>query len=220
MYSINKMALNNATVANATAANATAHQVFRYKLSEDILQLITYFAKKHQYDDRHSYKEAWNDQWLNDHSELIEREISRLQQLGYKGDVIDKMFKAGRYYFREKKVVEDSEDSEDREDIEDRENNKIKKENKEKKERQYIVMHPDILKAMDAHLFSIMKQANFKPANAYKQFCEEQMPLIKVEIARLLEAKTSLDAEQMSEKIKKTYKNRYYIMSQHMKSLD
>jgi len=209
------MALNNTTAANATAANATAHQVFRYKLSEDILQLITYFAKKHQYDDRHSYKEAWNDQWLNDNSELIEREISRLQQLGYKGDVIDKMFKAGRYYFREKKVVED----ENNEDSEDRENNKIKKEKKEKKERQYIVMHPDTLKVMDAHLLSIMKQANFKPANAYKQFCEEHMPLIKVEIARLLEA-TTMDAEQMSEKIKKTYKNRYYIMSQQMKSLD
>jgi hypothetical protein len=209
------MALNNATANknNTTAANATAHQVFRYKLSEDILQLITYFAKKHQYDDRHSYKEAWNDQWLNDHSDLVEREISRLQQLGYKGDVIDKMFKAGRYYFREKKVDEDNKDSEDGED---RENNKLKK---EKKERQYIVMHPDILKAMDAHLFSIMKQANFKPANAYKQFCEEQMPLIKVEITRLLQTNT-LDAEQMAEKIKKTYKNRYYIISQQLKSLD
>ena len=43
-----------------------APHIFRYKLSDDLMALISQFAKIHQYDDRHSYKDAWEHQWLND----------------------------------------------------------------------------------------------------------------------------------------------------------
>ena len=43
-------------------------KIFRYKLSNDILSIITQFAKIHQLDDRHSYKEAW-EVWLNENKE-------------------------------------------------------------------------------------------------------------------------------------------------------
>ena len=183
-----------------------APQVFRYKLSDEILQLITYFAKMHRYDDRHSYKEAWTEQWLNDHSEIIEREEARLQHLGYKGDVKDKMFKAGRYYFREKKE-EDSAINKNVAVDETRNDD-----DNEKVRRSYVIMHPNVIKVMDAHLLSIMNQANFKPAQAYKQFCEQNMDLLRPEIMRLIQ-ENNLESDKISEKIKKTYKNRYYIIS-------
>ena len=47
-------------------------KIFRYKLSNDILSIITQFAKIHQLDDRHSYKEAW-EVWLNENKEYIKR---------------------------------------------------------------------------------------------------------------------------------------------------
>ena len=182
-------------------------QIFRYKLSDNIMTLITQFAKTHQYDDRHSYKDAWLNQWLNDYGELVEREISRLQQLGYKGDVIDKMFKAGRYYFREKESLEKKKNKSISADGDD-------EEREEKSPRTYCVMKPDVIKVMDNHLLSIMREPNFKPANGYKQFCEQYMELLWKEIARLIQEQAiSATAEKLAEKIKKTYKNRYYILS-------
>ncbi len=211
----------NAMGANAMGANVKraggikraggAPQVFRYKLSDEILQLITYFAKMHRYDDRHSYKDAWTEQWLNDHSEIIEREETRLQHLGYKGDVKDKMFKAGRYYFREKKE-EDSAINKNVAVDETRNDDDNEKDDNEKVRRSYVIMHSDVIKAMDTHLQSIMNQANFKPAQAYKQFCEQNMDLLRPEIMRLIQ-ENNLESDKISEKIKKTYKNRYYIIS-------
>ena len=40
-------------------------KIFRFNLSDDIMQRITQFAKIHQYDDRKNYKEAWNT-WIED----------------------------------------------------------------------------------------------------------------------------------------------------------
>jgi len=59
---------------------------------------------------------------------------------------------------------------------------------------------------------SIMKQPDFKPAKGYAQFCEEQITLLRPEILRL--TKQNFTAEKLAAKIKKTYKNRYYILSQ------
>jgi hypothetical protein len=193
------------TCPKAGGVGGGAPQIFRYKLSDNIMLLITQFAKMHQYDDRHSYKEAWHE-WLNDNSEVIEREISRLEQLGYKGDVNDKMFKAGRYYFREKESLEKNNKNQNTNSCnDDKDDNNAK--------RTYCVMNPDVIKAMDKHLQSIMTQPNFKPAHGYKQFCEQHMTLLREEIARLVQEELYMTAEKMAEKIKKTYKNRYYILA-------
>jgi hypothetical protein len=59
------------------------------------------FSKIHQYDHRKDFKEAW-EIWTENNDELIEDEIRRLNNFGYDGDVVDKMFKSARYYFRKK----------------------------------------------------------------------------------------------------------------------
>ena len=206
------------TLANQSANKASAAdnniKIFRYKLSEDIMKLITRFAKMHQYDDRHTYKEAWQS-WTNTQQDYIAREIERLTQLGFKGDIMDKMFKAGRYYFREKTNEEEEEEEEPNADKNNddkvKEVKERKKETKEKITRDYIVMDQTIIQAMDKHLNIIMKQANFKPATGYVEFCEQEMQLLRPEIIRL--SKYSINAEKLAEKIKKTYKNRYFILA-------
>jgi hypothetical protein len=177
-------------------AKMSNNKIFRFKLSDDIMSLVTQFSKMHQYDDRHSYKDAWQI-WLKDQEELIEREVSRLQLLGYKGDVLDKMFKAGRYYFREKADGE----------------KEVEKAIVKKEKRDYIVMDTEVIKAMDVHLTSVIKQIDFKPAKGYAQFCEEQMDLLRREIIRLTQDNANLNKEKLAEKLKKTYKNRYYILT-------
>jgi len=39
---------------------------------------------------------------MEEKKELVEIEMRQLIQTGYKGDIIDKMFKSARYYFRKK----------------------------------------------------------------------------------------------------------------------
>ena len=167
-------------------------KIFRYKLSDEIMENIAQFAKIHQFDDRHTYKEAWT-RWLAAEQDNVDREVARLQQLNYRGDVLDKMFKAGRYYFREKVVAINKEQP-----------------TKEKTKREYIVMDPAIIQAMDCHLRELINNKNFKPAVAYDQFCVEHVELLRLEIRRLMVQ--NISGEKMSEKFKKTYKNRYFIL--------
>jgi hypothetical protein len=178
-------------MANAMAMDANNNKIFRYKLSDAIMLCIAQFAKIHEDDDRHTYKEAWSI-WLNENHEQIDREVYRLQQLNYQGDILDKMFKAGRYYFREKLPVE-------------------KKEKKKgEKQREYIVMEPELIQAMDAHLRLAMNATNFKPALAYQQFCTQHLTLLRTEINRLVFQ--NIPGEKITAKLKKTYKNRYFVL--------
>lgn len=193
------------TCANANAdANTNAippkKKVFRFKLLEEIMVIITQFAKTHQHDDRHTYKEHWNN-WLQEQNETIEREVNRLNQLGYTGDVLDKMFKAGRYYFREKTVVLSEEAS-----------SSTTVETDPKKRRDYIVMHQEVIQLMDNHLKSNVKQYNFKPAAAYLHFCETNIAPLRKEIFRLKRENPTISDTGLVAKFKKTYKNRYFML--------
>jgi len=183
---------------NTRPKNMENQKIFRYKLCDAIMANITQFAQKHQFDDRHSYKDAWV-LWLAENQDTVEREVARLHQLDYKGDVIDKMFKAGRYYFRAKAGIHTEQ--------------KEQKEQEEPKRRDYIVMNQDVIQAMDAHLQSLIKQKDFKPALAYNQFCEEHEALLRKEIGRLGSYYTG---EKLSAKFKKTYKNRYFSFQRHL----
>ena len=177
-------------------------KIFRYKLSDEIMSSITQFAKIHQLDDRHMYKEAWT-RWLADEQDNVEREVGRLEQLEYKGDILDKMFKAGRYNFREKVTIKA---------VENANANTVANANDvdNTKTREYIVMDPAIIQAMDLHLRSLIHNKNFKPAVAYNEFCDQHVELVRLEIQRLMAQ--NISREKMSAKFKKTYKNRYYIL--------
>ena len=174
-----------------------SNKIFRYKLSDSILEHITEFARIHQYDDRHAYKAAWSE-WLNKYADITQREVARLVELNYKGDVLDKMFKAGRYYFRDKVITTNEEETHD-----------IKKNT-----RTYIVMEKDVIQAMDLQLTTIINKPNFKPANGFKLFCAQHTDMLRREISRLTDEE-EVDAEILANKIKKTYKNRYFTLMQH-----
>ena len=167
------------------------HNIYRFKFSDDIMQAITEFSKIHQYEDRNDYKESWKE-WCDDNSEFLEIETRRLIDLGYKGNVIDKMYKAGRYYFR-KKTLSDSTET--------------------KKRRVYVAMNSTILSNMDKHIIDSIKSETYSPAEGYSEFCENNIELLKTEVARLL--KSGINSEDISSKIKKTYKNRYFIISRN-----
>ena len=79
-------------------------QIFRFKFSNEFTAQMSNFAKIHQFDDRKSFKEAWEN-WIKDEdiAILINSEQKQLYNTGYEGDVLSKMFKSARYYYRKKK---------------------------------------------------------------------------------------------------------------------
>ena len=159
----------------------------RFNLSKEIIESVTYFAKVHQFDDRKDYKEAW-ELWYK--SQDFSDEEKKLRENGWNGNFEDKLFKAGRYYFRRKKVDE----------------------KKEKVERRtYISVDEIILIEMDKHIRTNMRLKDYTPKQGYGDFCKAYEDIITQEEGRLLEMK--IDKDIISEKFKKTYKNRYFILN-------
>ena len=103
--------------------------IYRFKFTQDFMDELYRFSKIHQYDERKDFKEAW-EKWSEENEDLIGEENRRLNSLGYEGNVIIKMFKSARYYFRKKST----------EKIEPRER------------RQYISVNKELLDAMDEHI--------------------------------------------------------------------
>jgi hypothetical protein len=163
--------------------------IFRYKFTQDFMDELYKFSKIHQYDERKDFKEAWK-VWLDENEDIVNVEARRMKMLGYDGDVFDKMFKSARYYFRKKSDE--------------------KKEPKER--RKYVGVSSDLLEAMDKHIDVNMLKDNYQPKTGFISFCHENEDLLKKSINMMLENGIN-DGDYIQEKIKKTYKNRYFMLA-------
>jgi len=163
--------------------------IFRFKFTDSIMEQLSHFAKIHQYDDRHTFKEAWT-AWLDENDEAVAEEVNRLENLGYEGDIIDKMFKSARYYYRKKSTE--------------------KKAPKER--RQYVSVQRELLDTMDSHIKkSIASDNNFKPQNGFIAFCNSNRDVLQEAVVKLCETGIT-SGQDIQTKIKKTYKNRYFML--------
>lgn len=178
--------------------------IYRYKFSSEITELISNFSKLHQFDHRNDFKEAW-EVFYNSNIEIINQEKERLYNLNYKGDIDDKLFKSARYYFRNKALI-GSNASIEKTIIEPR---------VDKKKRDYITLTIILLDLMDEDIKSNINNPDFTPANAYSNFCNTFSQEIKREIQILIVEYVDISNEDICKKIKKAYKNRYYQYITH-----
>lgn len=191
MKQASKMVLETNTFLNNLFDNEKNLQIsiYRYKFSTEFMEMLYQFSKIHQYDMRQDFKQAWNI-WIEENVDEVNLEIRRLDGLGYDGDILDKMFKSARYYFRKKSSA--------------------KKEPKERKI--YVSCHKDTLDAMDSDILNGLKtNPEYKPADGFNMFCYKNMDILKEEVQRLIQANME-DSQEIREKIKKTYKNRYFML--------
>jgi hypothetical protein len=164
-------------------------KIFRFNFSEDILEKLNYFSKTHKLDDRRVFKSAWNE-WLEENKSIVLTEINRLNALGYNGNVIDKMFFSVRYYLRKKKGWKE-----------------------ETKERcKNISTNHVLLTEIDKHIMKHINELDYKPATGFNAFCQDNLELYKNEVSRLIKNYNMTESFSIHDKIKKTYKNRYYII--------
>jgi hypothetical protein len=166
--------------------------IFRYKFNNIFIALIEAYANTHRYDDTVMFYDSWQE-WVKDNEDVIEREQMRLKLLGYDGDFNAKMYKSARYYFK----------------------NKSLEKKPAIKRRRYINLDKKILREMEAHINTVAFVEDFKPAHAYNNFISDSnyCEKIKEEIKRLKEdgEDNNLTDVYFENKIKKTYKNRYFI---------
>jgi len=167
--------------------------IYRYKFTEDFMLELYNFSKIHQYDHRKEFKEAWKI-WTEENNALIEEEVNRLTLLGYEGDVFEKMFKSARYYFR-KKSPEKPEP---------------------KQRRPYISVNRELLDAMDQHIEEHFGRPDYQPKTGFVEFCKDNESILKETIASIFE-KNIRDLDLIQDKVKKTYKNRYFMFTANKK---
>ena len=169
-----------------------ARRVLRHEFSSALTEHLAAFANLHEYDDRKTYKEAWM-AWLahDEIAALLTTEVARLSDLGYKGDVLDKLYKSGRYYFRGKRPNEANAE----------------------KARKYVLLNHALLDAMDDHIERGLQHDDaYTPASGFADFCNLHADdaVLKAEVASLSERLSS--GEAVHAKLKKTYKNRYFML--------
>lgn len=192
---------------NAIPMSTRDKKVLRFEFSDAILEQVTAFAGLHRYDDRRTYKDAWA-AWLTHDTiaELLTAEIARLKCLGYNGDVADKLYKSGRYYFRGKTQTQ----------------NQTPAAKSRKPRAKYVTVSRLLLDAMDEHIErGVRSNEAYTPAIGFADFWNTQAHL-NVEIASLFERYADNTTNTTSNptaktidntihaKIKKTYKNRYF----------
>lgn len=157
--------------------------IYRFKLSSDVTNELDDFVKINKYCIPQDFKENW-DKWIETKKEMIQVETKRLEKIGYKGDVLDKMYRSARYYLKNK--------------------NGLKKEKTTRKK--YIRLNKEIRQLIDFHIDRII--GNMKPAVGLEIFLNLN------NVNKLIEnemKEKNLTKEDIAGKIKKMYKNRYYI---------
>jgi len=163
--------------------------IFRFKFTEEFMEDLYKFAKIHQYDHRKDFKEAWTI-WLEENEDIVQEEADRMHYLRYEGDVLDKMFKSARYYFRKKSPV------------------KVEP----KQRRQYISVSHELLEAMDMHIRTNIYSNDYQPKTGFIDFYEANKRLIMQTFRSFFEQNIK-DSEFIQTKLKKTYKNRYFMLT-------
>lgn len=176
-------------------------KTFRFIYSNEFIKELEYFSKIHQYDDRKTFKATWA-LWIKEDTikNLIEQETENSIAQGYKGDIMDKMFKSARYYYRKKNKNKEDEDD-------DQEND----------EKSFTGLSKELMRQMDEHIKIIINKYIDKatavslvnPATAYDDFCKTYTKEITHEIFRLKD-KMILKVNEVNLKFKKSYKNRFY----------
>jgi len=164
-------------------------KTFRYKFTNNFLGNLTEFSRLHRFDDAAAFKDNWKI-WCENNKDIIKSEIDILKGKGYEGDVLVKMYKSARYYFK----------------------NKSTEKKDAKKRRQYVGLNPEFREAVDVHIESTSLRQEMKPAEGYINFMDDTKYAVLIGLEKVRLESYNFTKEEITSKLKKTYKNRYFNM--------
>ena len=76
----------------------------------------------------------------------------------------------------------------------------------------YVGVQKGLLDAMDEHILSKIESKKCKPSESFDDFCKNNIDLLKEEVT-LLCNNGNINSAEIKQKIKKTYKNRYFLLA-------
>jgi hypothetical protein len=160
--------------------------IYRFKFSKQLYDILIPFVNNNKYSDTNSFNDNWNT-WLIQYKNIIDNENKLLLSNGYQGDINIKLYKSAKYYYK----------------------NKIASKNKSiKKRKKYLSIDIHLLNLIDNHINTF--RINIKPHYAYTLFMDSYKNDINLERKRLSHILNNI---QFNNKMKKTYKNRFYILN-------
>lgn len=217
-----------ATINNESDNNATIiFHTYRFKYTDELTEELAYFSKLHQYDDRKQFKEEWNI-WKQkpEIDYLLTTEFERLTKNGQKGDVLDKIFKSARYYYRKKdetQVVKSYRKttvsfSKSFLDIIDAniESQILYNAFNKSNYNSLLQDNENITDIVKKNSKNIIISDKMTPANAFSEFYKENETIINNEKVILINKGEDPDVKIMDFKIKKTFKNRFLIIKKNL----
>ena len=189
-------------------------QIYRHKFTNDINELMQEFSKLHMFDNKDTLIDQFETFW-DDNKDLFLREKNRLESENFNKDVKTSIFRSIKYYHIKK----------------------LKKENehgeivKEKEPRDYIKLNKYIIQWIDTFIINSMKQKKIKPSvnfneiiekDEFKKLIKDEKPKILNKYKNFINETNQRKSDEEIEiwwdfKIKKTYKNRYFNITQNNK---
>ena len=205
-------------------------QTLRFVYTDEITELLNNFANEHHNDERKKFKTEWNN-WVQQKEikDKLSNEVERLKKLGMENDIMDKMFKSVKYYYCKKSQNKIKPPSRPKLQVKNYTTLSYKILTR-KDEHIYIFigLNQQINEEETDDEKNKINKKKISPAEAYNNFCNENKEVLLEEIIEyrkkvLLEQQVEkivkkdeeiiddrLNPDILSEKIKKTYKNRFY----------
>jgi len=193
------------TILRIKIKTPTTIKTYHHNPSPQLVEILSYFASVHKYDERKTFKEEWK-KWIElpDIQPIIQEECERLKHNGYDGDTMDKIFKSVRYYYRKKTTTPTQIDADG-----------VPVPTEKKPRKKYEGLDEAVLEQMDTHIQQLMDQ--YLNSIDDQELQKHNHVLCLLPPAEAFSDYTKQYSEQYAEldetqqlKIKKTYKNRFF----------
>ena len=167
-------------------------KTYRFKFTPTFSLAVEEFSRIHRFDKPKDFKDAWNT-WKEDNNRLIQGELNVLRNKGYEGDIYQKIYKSARYYHK----------------------NKSNKEKEKKQRKDYVSIDRNILSDMDNQISKYLKNKDSKPSIGFQNYMENIDKDVLSREIMLLKNSGYETNEEILNKFKKTYKNRYFLQTKN-----
>jgi len=185
----------------------------RFKYSECVASLLDDFANIHRYDERNDFQQYWGE-YIQKHNIAFKNESESLTERGFNGDPYNAMYKSTRFYYRKMHLTDN--------------NSK-----QSAKNRSYNRFPAELIALIDAKIENYISSnltqitdnnfiCKITPASCYKNFCldyeSEITKYIREYIKEIKAQCGNVSINIISEKLKKTFKNRFYKIQEKLRN--
>ena len=195
--------------------------------SQEFSTILHDFSKAHHEEKIKEFRKSWNAFITNEEiQEKIKQEMVYMREKNYSGtdeEIMKKIYISARFYYR-KKMKKQQEDEDNSQDQEQEQPNQ-----EQKQKKPYIGFTKEFIGLMDKNITEIMKESReqnnaikISQKECFQKFTIGHIKEIKEELYILTERYDELDeaydSQEIANKLKKAYQNRFYCICKLLKN--